>query len=418
MPKRDDISSVLVIGSGPIVIGQAAEFDYSGTQACRVLREEGIRVILVNSNPATIMTDPDFADATYIEPITTAAIEAIIAKERPDAILPTLGGQTALNAAMALHEQGILTKYNVELIGAKFEAIRRGEDRQIFKDLAIECGAEVARSVVVNSVDDALAFIAESGYPVVIRPSFTMGGLGSGFAYDEPELRRMVSNGIHESPTGEVLLDPPNGRTKGTIDSLRMTIGAVARLPVGLAMGRDLEGSELDPKTFDLSYTRGWPSALTLKAGAYDLDVSPHAGLGMSNAGGSAEAGAMVRFGSNLDTEFVQRFASGLGIHAVDGARYGDQGRWYLFAAASGRAVGLNMTRDSQTGDLRRSGWSVDPSAAIIGDTQAGFGWRKGSLQASLGYLHREVKNEFGVRGAGMGGESMVAFSMSIHPRP
>jgi carbamoyl-phosphate synthase large subunit len=207
MPKRDDISSVLVIGSGPIVIGQAAEFDYSGTQACRVLREEGIRVILVNSNPATIMTDPDFADATYIEPITTSAIEAIIAKERPDAILPTLGGQTALNAAMALHEQGILTKYNVELIGAKFEAIRRGEDRQIFKDLAIECGAEVARSVVVDSVDAALTFIVESGYPVVIRPSFTMGGLGSGFAYDETELRRMVANGIHESPTGEVLLE-------------------------------------------------------------------------------------------------------------------------------------------------------------------------------------------------------------------
>lgn len=218
--------------------------------------------------------------------------------------------------------------------------------------------------------------------------------------------------------TGEVLLDGSNGRTKGTIDSLRMTIGAVARLPAGLAMGRDLEGAQLDPKTFDLSYRRGWPSALTLKAGAYDLDVSPHAGLGMSSAGGSAEAGAMVRFGSNLDTEFVQRFASGLGIHAVDGARYGDQGRWYLFAAASGRAVGLNMTRDSQTGDLRRSGWSVDPSAAIIGDSQAGFGWRKGSLQASLGYLHREVKNEFGVRGAGMGGDSMVAFSMSIHPRP
>jgi carbamoyl-phosphate synthase large subunit len=207
MPKRDDINSVLVIGSGPIVIGQAAEFDYSGTQACRVLREEGIRVVLVNSNPATIMTDPDFADATYIEPITTAAIEAIIAKERPDAILPTLGGQTALNAAMALHEQGILKKYNVELIGAKFEAIRRGEDRQIFKDLAIECGAEVARSVVVNSVDGALTFTEESGYPVVIRPSFTMGGLGSGFAYDEPELRRMVTNGIHESPTGEVLLE-------------------------------------------------------------------------------------------------------------------------------------------------------------------------------------------------------------------
>jgi carbamoyl-phosphate synthase large subunit len=207
MPRRDDIQSVLVIGSGPIVIGQAAEFDYSGTQACRVLRAEGIRVILINSNPATIMTDPDFADATYIEPITSAAIEAIIAKEKPDAILPTLGGQTALNAAMALHEEGILAKYNVELIGAKFEAIRRGEDRQIFKDLVLECGADVAQSVVVQSVEGALAFVAATGYPVVIRPSFTMGGLGSGFAHDEPELRRMVENGIHESPSSEVLLE-------------------------------------------------------------------------------------------------------------------------------------------------------------------------------------------------------------------
>ncbi len=229
---------------------------------------------------------------------------------------------------------------------------------------------------------------------------------------------KVSGEGLMVWRTGEVLLDSSKGRSKGAVDSLRMTIGAVARLPAGLAMGRDLEAGELDPKTFDLSYTRGWPSALTLKAGDYDLDVSPHAGLGMSNAGGSAEAGAMVRFGSNLDTDIVQRFASGLGIHAVDGARYGDQGRWYLFAAASGRAVGLNMTRDSQTGDLRRSGWSIDPSAAIIGDSQAGLGWRKGSMQASLGYLHREVKNEFGVRGAGMGGDSMVAFSMSIHPRP
>ncbi len=207
MPKRSDISSVLVIGSGPIVIGQAAEFDYSGTQACRVLREEGIRVILINSNPATIMTDPDFADATYVEPITTEVIEAIIVKEKPDAILPTLGGQTALNAAMKLHEAGILEKYGIELIGAKFDAIRRGEDRQVFKDLVLESGADVAKSVVVDSVDAALEFVESTGYPVVIRPSFTMGGLGSGFAYDEGELRRMVSNGIHESPTSEVLLE-------------------------------------------------------------------------------------------------------------------------------------------------------------------------------------------------------------------
>ncbi|MFJ6113430.1 carbamoyl-phosphate synthase large subunit [Agrococcus sediminis] len=207
MPKRDDIRSVLVIGSGPIVIGQAAEFDYSGTQACRVLREEGVRVILVNSNPATIMTDPDFADATYIEPITPEVIETIIIKERPDAILPTLGGQTALNAAIALHEQGILARHGVELIGAKVDAIQRGEDRMLFKQLVLDSGADVASSAIAKSVDDALAFAEEYGYPVVVRPSFTMGGLGSGFAHDEAELRRFVGDGIHSSTIGEVLLE-------------------------------------------------------------------------------------------------------------------------------------------------------------------------------------------------------------------
>ncbi|MBQ9917714.1 MAG: carbamoyl-phosphate synthase large subunit [Microbacterium sp.] len=207
MPKRDDIRSVLVIGSGPIVIGQACEFDYSGTQACRVLREEGVRVILVNSNPATIMTDPDFADATYIEPITPEVIETIIAKEKPDAILPTLGGQTALNAAMALHDRGILVKYGVELIGAKVDAIRKGEDRQIFKELVIESGADVADSVICHSMDELLAGAEKLGYPLVVRPSFTMGGLGSGFAYDENDLRRIGGAGLHDSPTHEVLLE-------------------------------------------------------------------------------------------------------------------------------------------------------------------------------------------------------------------
>ena len=207
MPKRNDINSVLVIGSGPIVIGQAAEFDYSGTQACRVLRSEGIRVILVNSNPATIMTDPDFADATYVEPITPEVIESIIIKERPDAILPTLGGQTALNAAMALHEQGILEKHGVELIGAKVDAIRRGEDRQIFKQLVLDAGADVARSVICHTMDEVIAAAEELGYPVVVRPSFTMGGLGSGFAYDEEDLRRIAGDGLHYSPTSEVLLE-------------------------------------------------------------------------------------------------------------------------------------------------------------------------------------------------------------------
>ncbi|GAB3797800.1 carbamoyl-phosphate synthase large subunit [Humibacter antri] len=207
MPKRDDISSVLVIGSGPIVIGQACEFDYSGTQACRVLREDGVRVILVNSNPATIMTDPDFADATYIEPITPEVIETIIAKEHPDAILPTLGGQTALNAAMALFKAGTLDKYGVELIGANVDAIEKGENRQIFKELVIECGADVAASRICHTMDELLAGAEELGYPLVVRPSFTMGGLGSGFAYDEDDLRRIGGAGLHDSPTHEVLLE-------------------------------------------------------------------------------------------------------------------------------------------------------------------------------------------------------------------
>ncbi|MDB6426078.1 carbamoyl-phosphate synthase large subunit [Curtobacterium sp. 20TX0008] len=207
MPKRADINSVLVIGSGPIVIGQAAEFDYSGTQACRVLRAEGVRVILVNPNPATIMTDPDFADATYIEPITSASLEEIIKIERPDAVLPTLGGQTALNAAIKLDAEGILAKYDVELIGAKVDAIQRGEDRQLFKELVLESGADVARSHIAHTLDEAKAFAQDLGYPLVVRPSFTMGGLGSGFAYNEEELVRFVGDGLQSSPTTEVLLE-------------------------------------------------------------------------------------------------------------------------------------------------------------------------------------------------------------------
>ena len=207
MPKRTDIESVLVIGSGPIVIGQAAEFDYSGTQACRVLREEGLRVILVNSNPATIMTDPEIADATYVEPITPGVLEAIIAKERPDAVLATLGGQTALNAAMALHENGSLEKYGCPLIGASVEAIRLGEDREAFKGVVERCGAESCRSVICHTMDELLAGAADLGYPLVVRPSFTMGGLGSGIAFDEEDLRRIGGAGLHDSPTTEVLLE-------------------------------------------------------------------------------------------------------------------------------------------------------------------------------------------------------------------
>ncbi len=208
MPKRDDIKSVLVIGSGPIVIGQACEFDYSGTQACRVLREEGIRVVLVNSNPATIMTDPEFADATYVEPITPEVVEKIIAKERPDAVLATLGGQTALNTAIALHEAGVLEKYGCPLIGANVEAIELGEDRERFKGVVERVGGESARSQICHSLDECLAAVEGlGGYPVVVRPSFTMGGLGSGFAYDEADLRRIAGAGLQYSPTTEVLLE-------------------------------------------------------------------------------------------------------------------------------------------------------------------------------------------------------------------
>jgi carbamoyl-phosphate synthase large subunit len=207
MPKRTDIHSVLVIGSGPIIIGQACEFDYSGTQACRVLKAEGLRVILVNSNPATIMTDPEFADATYIEPITAEFVEKVIEKERPDALLATLGGQTALNAAMDLDKAGVLEKYNVELIGASIEAIERGENRESFKKIVEELGGEVARSVVCHTMDDCLAAVDELGYPMVVRPSFTMGGTGSGMAYDEQDLRRIAGAGLVASPTTEVLLE-------------------------------------------------------------------------------------------------------------------------------------------------------------------------------------------------------------------
>ncbi len=207
MPKREDIKTVMVIGSGPIVIGQACEFDYSGTQACRVLKAEGLRVVLVNSNPATIMTDPEFSDATYIEPITPQFLEQVIAIERPDALLATLGGQTALNAAIALHREGVLERYNVELIGADVDAIERGENREKFRAIVEEIGGESALSRICHSMPECLAAVEELGYPVVVRPSFTMGGAGSGIAYDETDLLRIAGAGLQASPTTEVLLE-------------------------------------------------------------------------------------------------------------------------------------------------------------------------------------------------------------------
>ena len=209
MPKRTDLESILIIGSGPIIIGQACEFDYSGTQACKALREEGYRVILANSNPATIMTDPEFADVTYIEPLNVQALEKIIEKEKPDALLPTLGGQTGLNLSLDLAKAGILEKHGVELIGAKEEAINKGEDRELFKAAMLKIGLDVARSDTVNTVEEALLAQQEIGgeFPVIIRPSFTLGGTGGGIAYNLEEFEEMVAKGLDLSPVRQVLVE-------------------------------------------------------------------------------------------------------------------------------------------------------------------------------------------------------------------
>ena len=207
MPKRTDLHSILILGAGPIVIGQGCEFDYSGVQACKALRRDGYRIILVNSNPATIMTDPEFADATYIEPLTVEIVEKIIAVEKPDAILPTVGGQTGLNLAMDLHRAGVLEKYGVQLIGAKPTAIDLAEDRLKFKEAMMAVGLPVAQSGIAHSIEEAAALAAQVGYPCLIRPSFTLGGSGAGVAYTPDEFTRLVEHGLRESPVTEVLIE-------------------------------------------------------------------------------------------------------------------------------------------------------------------------------------------------------------------
>ena len=207
MPKREDIQSILIIGAGPIVIGQACEFDYSGAQACKALREEGYRVILVNSNPATIMTDPELADVTYIEPITWQIVGKIIAAERPDALLPTMGGQTALNCALDLAKHGVLEKYSVEMIGASKEAIDKAEDREKFKVAMTKIGLDTPKSMIAHSLEEAIQVQALIGYPAILRPSFTMGGTGGGIAYNKEEFVEIVARGLDASPTKEVLIE-------------------------------------------------------------------------------------------------------------------------------------------------------------------------------------------------------------------
>ena len=207
MPKRTDINSILIIGAGPIVIGQACEFDYSGAQACRALKEEGYRVILVNSNPATIMTDPAMADATYIEPITWQTVARIIEQERPDVLLPTMGGQTALNCALDLDREGVLEKFGVEMIGAKKEAIDMAEDRELFKNAMEDIGLDMPRAAIAHSMEEAYQVQAQVGYPTIIRPSFTMGGSGGGIAYNREEFEEICQRGLDLSPVNELLIE-------------------------------------------------------------------------------------------------------------------------------------------------------------------------------------------------------------------
>ena len=207
MPKRKDLKSIFIIGAGPIIIGQACEFDYSGTQACKALKEEGYRVILLNSNPATIMTDPDVADATYIEPITAEIIEKIIKKEKPSAILPTMGGQTALNSALEIEKKGILKKYNIELIGASLNAIKKAENRELFKKTMSKLGLRTPKSFIAKNISNAEKILKKLSLPVIIRPSFTLGGQGGGTARNLEEFKKIVSEGLGYSPINEVLIE-------------------------------------------------------------------------------------------------------------------------------------------------------------------------------------------------------------------
>src|SRR5574341_397427 len=207
MPRRNDLHRILIIGSGPIVIGQACEFDYSGTQACKALKADGYEVVLVNSNPATIMTDPNLADRTYVEPLSREFVEKVIERERPDALLSTVGGQTGLNLSVALAEAGVLDKYGVELIGAKLDAIKKAEDRLLFKDAMRKIGLEVPHSQLVNKIEDGLEFAGRIGFPVILRPSFTLGGTGGGIAYNREELAEVLERGLALSPVHEVLIE-------------------------------------------------------------------------------------------------------------------------------------------------------------------------------------------------------------------
>src|SRR5215204_2479318 len=283
MPRRTDIHTILIIGSGPIVIGQGVEFDYSGVQACRALREDGYRIVLINSNPATIMTDPEFADATYVEPISPEAVEKILEFEKSkgtpiDALLPTLGGQTGLNTGMACHDKGILKKYGVKMIGADRDAIHRGEDRQVFKDLMLKIGLNVPRSGVVHNMDDARKVLADLGLPLIIRPAFTLGGTGGGIAYNREEFEETVPRGLDESQvhTGDsITVAPIQTLTDKEYQRMRDASMAVIRA-VGVETGGSNIQFGINPDTGDMVVIEMNPrvsrsSALASKATGYPI---------------------------------------------------------------------------------------------------------------------------------------------------
>jgi carbamoyl-phosphate synthase large subunit len=271
LPKREDIKKILIIGSGPIIIGQACEFDYSGTQACRALREEGYKVILVNSNPATIMTDPDMADVTYIEPLTVDVLQMIIEKERPDAVLPTMGGQTALNLAVELSDEGVLDRYGVELIGAKIDAIRKAEDRELFKEAMARIGQEVPKSMTVSSMEEGLNAIDYVKFPAIIRPSFTLGGTGGSIAYNIEEYKLGLKKALELSPVKLVLIEESIiGWKEFELEVMRdcrdnvVIICSIENLdPMGIHTGDSITVAPAQTLT-DKEYQRMWDASIDI----------------------------------------------------------------------------------------------------------------------------------------------------------
>mgnify|MGYP001665440286 CR=1 FL=1 len=452
MPLRPDIRSVLVIGSGPIVIGQACEFDYSGTQACRVLRGEGIRVILVNSNPATIMTDPDMADATYIEPITPEVLTTIIAKERPDALLPTLGGQTALNAAMSLVEAGVLERYGVELIGAGAQAITAGEDRDEFKAVVERCGAEVARSVIAHTMDECRAGVdALGGYPVVVRPSFTMGGLGSGVAFNDADLHRIAGAGLAASRTTEVLLeesilgwkeyelelmrdtadnvvvvcsienvDPVGVHTGDSITvapALTLTDRELQRLrDIGIAVirevGVDTGGCNIqfavDPATgriivIEMNPRVSRSSALASKATGFPIaKIAARLAVGytLDEIPNDITGSTPASFEPTLDYVVVKvpRRPQAHHHHEVGGRGHGDRPLLHrgppeglALPGQEGNRLPLGRTGPQPAADRRAAGVHRHPQRAPVGRPPAGRARRSHDCSASRGHPHRPL---------------------------